>query len=146
MGTFRLDGLALTSACRTNTFMDKINDDFFRPRGLYCLIMTWNPESPDTHATFDVNSTVSHTLQHPSGPAKIKNSLRASSGKTYGEMEFPDVAPLVFPALDHLADQTGERAVRKRDKLKQKATFVDEYYDRRAQAEYVRDPGLADCR
>ena len=63
-----------------------------------------------------------------------------SSGKTYADMEFPEVAPLIYPALDNLAEQQGEEAVRKRDKLKKKAKFVDDYWDRRAQARYVSVP------
>ena len=68
---------------------------------------------------------------------KIKKNFRSSSGNTYGELEFPEVAPLIFPALDKLAEQTGEEGVRKRDKLKKKAKFVDEYWDKRARAKFV---------
>ena len=52
-------------------------------------------------------------------------------------MEFPEVAPLIFPALDNLVDSQGEDAVRMRDKLKKKADFVGDYWDKRAQAKYV---------
>ncbi|KAK4696315.1 hypothetical protein P7C71_g1578, partial [Lecanoromycetidae sp. Uapishka_2] len=124
------------SRSRTNTFLDKINDEFFRPRGLYCLVMTWDPDSAVTHSSIDVTSTITASLNHSGGMDKIKNNLRSSSGTTYGEVDFPQAAPLIFPALDNLAGQTGEEAIRKRDKIKKKANFVDEYYDRRAQAKY----------
>ena len=55
-------------------------------------------------------------------------------------MEFPQVAPLIYPALDNLAEQQGEDAVRMRDKLKKKAHFVDDYWDKRAQAKHVSFP------
>lgn len=128
----------LQSRTRTNAFLDKMNDEFYRPRGLYCLVMTWSPESSETSSTFDLTSTISaKSKSSPSGPSNFVKKFSNSSGKTYADMEFPEVAPLIFPALDNLADQQGEDAVRKRDKLKKKANFVDDYWDKRAQAKYV---------
>ncbi|KAL4971918.1 hypothetical protein BDW66DRAFT_155203 [Aspergillus desertorum] len=38
---------------KTNADVYKINEDFFRPRGLYCLVMTWEQESD---ATFNLDA------------------------------------------------------------------------------------------
>ena len=131
----------LQSRSRTNSFIDKINDEFYRPRGLYCLIMTWSPESSGTSNTFDLTSTITAKAKsNPSGPLHIAKKFSNSSGKTYADMEFPEVAPLVYPALDNLAEQQGEEAASKRAKLKQKGTFVGDYWDKRAQAKYVSAP------
>ena len=130
----------LQSRTRTNAFLDKMNDEFYRPRGLYCLVMTWSPESSETSTAFDLTSTISvKSKSNPSGPSNFAKRFSNSSGKTYADMEFPKVAPLIFPALDNLAEQRGENAARKRDKLKKKANFVDDYWDKRAQAKYVSD-------
>lgn len=127
----------LQSRTRTNAFLDKMNDEFYRPRGLYCLVMTWSPESSEISSTFDLTSTISaKSKSNSSGPSKFAKKFSNSSGKTYADMGFPEVAPLIFPALDNLAEQQGEDAVRKRDKLKKKANFVDDYWDKRAQAKY----------
>lgn len=72
-----------------------------------------------------------------SAAGKVKHAMQSSNGKTYGELEFPEVAPLTFPALDDLAGQTGEEAQRKRDKIKKAKGFADDYMDRRAVAKYV---------
>ena len=131
----------LQSRSRTNSFIDKMNDEFYRPRGLYCLIMTWSPETSDPSSVFDLTSTISSKpTSNSSGPSNFVKKFSNSSGKTYADMEFPEVAPLIYPALDDLAEQQGEEAVRKRDKLKKKAKFVDDYWDRRAQAKYVSVP------
>lgn len=126
---------------RTHTFLDTINDQFFRPRGLFCLVMTWNPESDATETAVDLSSTISATIQQRSTPSsgmsKLKNNLKRSDGNTYGELDFPEVAPLIFPALDELQETTSEEATGKREKLKRTKKFVSEYWDRRAQAEYV---------
>ena len=122
---------------RTNTFLDIINTTFFQPRGLYCLIMTWNPESEATSSTIDITSVIASSLTSKSTAEKVKNNLKSSSGKTYGDLDFPEPAPLVFPALDELQEEAGDDANRKRDKLKGSKKFVDDYYDRRAQAKFV---------
>lgn len=132
----------LQSRSRTNAFLDKMNDEFYRPRGLYCLVMTWSPESSETSSTIDLTSTIfakSHSNNNK-GASKLAKKFSNSSGKSYANMEIPEVAPLIYPALDKLAEQQGEDAVRKRDKLKKKANFVDDYWDKRAQAKYVSDP------
>ena len=128
----------LQSRSRTNTFIDKINDEFYRPRGLYCLVMTWSPESSETSSAFDLTSTITAKSRSDSSrPSKFAKKFSKSSGTTYADMGFPEVAPLIYPALDNLAEQQGEDAVRKRDKLRKKAKFVDDYWDKRAQAKYV---------
>ncbi|RFU28619.1 hypothetical protein B7463_g7727, partial [Scytalidium lignicola] len=126
---------------RTNTFLDTINDEFFCPRGLYCLVMTWNPESDAKETSVNLATTISTSINEhdssQSGMSKLKHNLKRSNGNTYGELDFPDTAPLIFPGLDKLQEQTSEEAKSKRDKLKKTKKFVSEYYDRRAQAEYA---------
>lgn len=68
---------------------------------------------------------------------KAKHKFQTSSGNTYGDFSFPEAAPLIFPELETLAVQTGEEAVRKRDKLKRAKNFTSDYMDRRARAKYV---------
>jgi hypothetical protein len=101
--------------------------------------MTWKPGSGEWHERVDLTSTISSSVNNSknSSISRLGQQFRASSGATYGELEFPETAPLVFPALDELKHETGQEAVRKRDKLKKAAGFVQNYWDRRAQAEYV---------
>lgn len=110
--------------------MDKINKNYFQPRGLYCLLMTWNPESDEVTQSFDMATSIATSMDS-------RNKFKGSSGKTIGEGMFPQVAPLVFPALDHLQNQTGEEAIRYQEKIKKKKAFVDDYFDRRSTAKYV---------
>jgi len=102
--------------------------------------MTWNPESDQRADTIDITSTISSRVTAQSSTSrmqKIKGQFSTSNGNTYGDVEFPEVAPLVFPALDDLADQTGEDAATKMQKLKKAKNFTSEYFDRRAVAKYV---------
>ncbi|KAE9372814.1 hypothetical protein N431DRAFT_505122 [Stipitochalara longipes BDJ] len=115
---------------KQNQFLDKINDEWFRPRGLFCLLMTWNPESDRSIESVDVTSTITSQITS-------KHKFQASSGQSHGEMTFPAVAPLIFPALDHLNAQTDEASVKKREKLKKAGAFLADYSDRRATATFA---------
>lgn len=110
-----------------------MNDEFFCPRGLYCLVLTWNPESSATHSDFDLTSTISSTLK----PTRVIGKFKTSDGNSYGDFDFPEAAPLIFPGLDNLAVQTGEEAEKTRTKLKAAKNFASDYLDRRSRAKYV---------
>ncbi|TVY13107.1 hypothetical protein LARI1_G008983 [Lachnellula arida] len=119
---------------RANSFLDQVNDGFFKPRGLYCLIMTYKPESSDTHGCVNMMKSLS------SSSSSFFSKLRVSSGKTHGELELPQAAPLIFPALDAAA----EEGARKKNRMKETSKFVADYMDRRAQATYAgENPGSA---
>jgi hypothetical protein len=122
-----------------------MNDEFFKPRGLYCLIITYKPDSTAAHQTLDINKTISSSMTPAEGKMKaFGQSMRLSSGKTYGELELPEAAPLVFPALDLVAADTSADGVTKQNRLKSSQKFVADYFDRRAQATYAaQNPGSA---
>lgn len=111
------------------------------PRGLYCLILTYKPESSETHASVDITKAISSSLDDTStGFKKTLKSIKLSSGTTYGELEMPEAAPLIFPALDRIADIEGGENSQKSNKFKDSGKFVTDYFDRRAQAKYVSSP------
>ncbi|GAB1217047.1 hypothetical protein ATERTT37_006269 [Aspergillus terreus] len=123
---------------KSNAFFDQINENFFRPRGLYCLVMTWKPESAAPIATFDLSSAiVTSTEQGGSGMRnKLKHALKASDGKTHGTLPYSETAPLVFPDLDELEAHGGD-AQAKLKAMKTRKEFVEDYWDRRERAKFV---------
>ncbi|THZ93624.1 hypothetical protein D6C88_02654 [Aureobasidium pullulans] len=121
---------------RTATALRKLNEEFFQPRGLYCLIMVWNPESSNMVEQVNINDTVTDLSNVPHGVTGVQKKFRSSDGTTYGEMAFPEVAPLTFPTLDELAAQTGQKAAEKKSSVAKGMTFVANYWDKRATAEY----------
>jgi hypothetical protein len=68
----------------------------------------------------------------------MSSKFRSSDGATYGEWQFPETAPLIFPALDKLASEKGDEAEKKQGRLAKGKGFLAEYWDKRATAEYVR--------
>lgn len=123
----------LQTTQRTHSFLDEMNDKLFKPRGLYAMVMKYTPQGtrPISVQQADLNTIISRE----SAPHKSYQNFRAvSAGRSYGAIEMPDSAPLVFPALDEAA-QTQDPA--KANRLKSSMGFETDYYDKRAQASYV---------
>lgn len=103
-----------------------MNTELFEPRGLFAMVMTFKPEEHSKSVSVDTSSS----------SAAVVQGLRASrtgdvSDTTYGELQLPPSAPLVFLNLD-------DQSARLQDnRLKKSGHFVADYYDRRAQAQYV---------
>ncbi|GAB7355485.1 hypothetical protein MBLNU459_g5981t2 [Dothideomycetes sp. NU459] len=141
-----LAAIEVQTRSRTNSFLDKINDEFYRPRGLFCLVMTWDPESSSTQTSVNFASTISKSIRTTSSGnigRKLMHNLKGSSGSTSGDMPFPETAPLVFPGLDTLAARSDEESMQTKGKLKQGQAFVADYMDRRAQAKFGPKPEFA---
>lgn len=119
---------------RQNKALDKLNNEFFRPRGLYCLVMTWDSSATNSRTTnVDLNTVIQKT-ENTAG--KMSHKLKASSGTT-SEFEFMQTAELVFPGLDYLASVPKEESQGLKNKMKRGKLFVDDYMDRKAQAKFV---------
>ncbi|RFU74233.1 hypothetical protein TARUN_8023 [Trichoderma arundinaceum] len=135
------------SRSKTNTFLNKINAEFFRPLGLIAIIMTWKPSRPGevlTQVTFD--AALELATQNASGPrpgavSGFSNKMQASHGTT--NFEWPESAPLVFPTLDKLAStpegwQTVDEAGKKQPNgVMRSMIFAMEYMDKRSQAQWA---------
>ena len=119
-----------------------MNDNLFRPHGLFALIMTYKPEQKTDHEEVNISQTIAKSITPADSMIREQlQGLKLSSGKTYGELEMPESAPLVFPALDAAAASEGQEG-KKRSALNKSSKFVASYLDRRAQAKYVRPPSL----
>jgi hypothetical protein len=124
---------------KTNTFLDKANEEIFKPKGLLAMVMTWKPDSPDD-LIMDVDTT------NPTTTALLKDSttnssakqllrqLRKSSGTTT-EAQVPECAPLIHPALDIALTSSAVSA--NGTILKQNSSIVNDYLDRRSQTQFA---------
>ncbi|KAF5612331.1 uncharacterized protein FSUBG_1650 [Fusarium subglutinans] len=120
---------------RSNKFISQMNEQYFYPKGLCCLIMTWRPDSGRSHEVVDLTSTVASSIgSYDSG---FTNKFKTSSGKTYGDFALPEAAPLIFPTLDVLAEADSEESKGLKQTLGEKRTYIQEYYDKRAQAQFA---------
>lgn len=122
---------------KRNTFLDEVNESLFKPRGLYCMIMTFKPDAPAVLG-MDVTATDQALTKYATEPdtefRRKLGKIRLTSGKTKGEMSLPEAAPLIYPAIDAaLNDPSAE----KQNFLKSSGDFMATYMDRRAQADYA---------
>ncbi|CAF3498957.1 unnamed protein product [Fusarium graminearum] len=119
----------------TNKFLGKLNEEYFYPRGLCCLIMTWREGTGRAHEMIDLNKTIASSMS--SQDSGIADKFSRSSGKTYGDFSLPEAAPLIFPTLDVLDAADTEESKGFKKSMAAKKNFVAEYYDKRAQAEFA---------
>ncbi|KAJ5618942.1 hypothetical protein N7510_002926 [Penicillium lagena] len=121
------------SRYRQNKALDRLNNEFFRPRGLYCLVMTWDPTSFDARTNVDVNATIQNTMD---SQGRMSHKFQSSNGVTNG-MESIQTAELIFPGLDFLATATRDEQRGFKKKMERGKLFVDDYMDRRAQTKFL---------
>lgn len=142
---------------RTNSFLDKANEELFHPRNLHCMIMTFKPEaSGNAVLNFDIKSdssigahsaisqlkSVASNASNTSGGMMGGGQFRTSDGVTKGEFEIPQSAHLVYPitlSSEALSDTDETGLVRQHRESSWKSTgkFLADYKDRRAQAKFA---------
>lgn len=131
------------SRAKTNAFLDKTNEEYFKPRGLVALLMTWRPQDSSVVTTvdFDLGTTITSPSTGSKGIfGKFQSRMKPSSAAT--SFEFPETAPLIFPALDELASATPEspgKEAKKQNAIKRSGSFLTDYLDRRAVAKWAGD-------
>lgn len=141
-------GMQAHSRSKTNTFLNKINAEFFQPLGLIAVILTWKPSRQGevvTQARFD--AALEQAAESVSAPSsgmvgQVSSKMKSSNATT--NFEWPGSAPLVFPELDKLAStsegrETIEQASKKPNSVKRGMIFAMEYSDKRAQAQWAND-------
>ncbi|KAJ6166988.1 hypothetical protein N7470_002435 [Penicillium chermesinum] len=121
---------------KVNSFIDRANRELFAPRGLYCMIVTYNPlpqqEQEEINKSIKRPSTGGASgSSRVKWPQKIRENLRDPfSVTTEGEQNLPvEIAPLVF------ADDEDRRVqIQSKDKP---WTKLNDYFDKRARARYA---------
>lgn len=129
---------------RTNKYLDQANSSFFRPRGLFCLVMTYDPEASDSSAeVVDLNGKLASKMLPTSGSSnsstsgRMSQAFRASSGNDLGSLSSMQTAPLVYPQRQTAIKQGDEAKRTTKEKMNRMGAFVSDFNDRRAQAKFV---------
>lgn len=146
------------SRYRTNDFLNKMNDELFKPAGLYAMIVKYKSDA-EVQASgnsllarfgvaaetvdFNTNQTIAkynRTLSDESdgssrGMSERLKNIRLASGTTKGSVNLPAAAPLVFPDVDKAIAKDGPETFK--DKAKDAQSFLADYMDRRAHLKYV---------
>ena len=119
---------------RTNSFLAQMNERFFKPRGLFCMIMTNKSQREAPAEPFDISQSIAKfTVPAETKMKRQLRALRTSDGIICGEIEVPSAAPLVFPELDAAADAEGPD-ITKQNALKRSGKAINNYIEKRSEA------------
>lgn len=151
-------GQQMQQRSRSNNFLDRMNEELFKPAGLYAMIMKYTPEEAGQAggmlARFgigsqSVNLSTSETIAKYSRTPSSENqeqqkrsmsermqNLRLASGTTHGSLELPAAAPLIFPDVDNAITNDGAEETFK-GKAKDAQKFLAGYLDRRAHMKFA---------
>lgn len=132
--------IAMEGHRQSNKFFDEANREFFIPRGLFCLVMTWNPDVEDAYVTLDPTQMIQSTTACADGELGFAQKIKHKYGKAHADAQFlPETAPLEFPALDKvlLDPETQKKQDTLKAKTLRKMEFAAGYRDKRAQARFV---------
>ncbi|KAK2029107.1 hypothetical protein LX32DRAFT_617695 [Colletotrichum zoysiae] len=140
----------------SNAFLDLVNAQYFRPRGLVCLVVTWQPGTGDNQlaVNFDGGATGSHfdtgilgrvsdiVTQKTSameGWQGIKDQVREMMKMSNGNLDSPEPAPLIFPACydEGCESGSGTGVKKKRKALDRMEAWMEDISDKRAQTRWV---------
>ncbi|KAF2796883.1 hypothetical protein K505DRAFT_270583 [Melanomma pulvis-pyrius CBS 109.77] len=151
---------------KANAFLDEMNKELFMPLGLYAMVLAYKPDGPGTTTApafgmqtinFETAKQISKWgLPNSDGeeaqePTKFFRPLHSKSGKTKGEAMVPfEVAPLIYPGLDRMAERPSAASNMHPDssrnepqtesfkaRVARNKKFVADYFDRRAAATYA---------
>lgn len=162
-------GAEIQGRQRTNNFLDKMNEELFKPAGLYAFIMKYKPDvdlgtassRTDIGRRFGLrgevvdmstNQIIAKYAMTPAdendgdGNSNMRSmsdrltGIRLASGTTQGTVRLPEAAPLIFPDIDKAVARDGVEETFK-DKAKDAKIFLADYLDRRAHIAYAsQDP------
>jgi hypothetical protein len=147
---------------RRNNFLDRVNDEIFKPRGLFAMVMAFKDHIPpnkngvrrlttkfgqimlmvpekieidNEHLDHD-EAALKYSKPDPemSRTTKEMRKLRLASGETNNTMELPEAAPLIYPDLDKAAARALEGHAQG---MKKAGVWVDDYMDRKFQYKFV---------
>lgn len=110
-----------------------MNDQYFKPRGLFALIVKYKPEDMnEVGGWVDVRSNVTESVTLRDDPSRPewKNIVQGSADKIASDDQMPEFAPLEFPFFNEKNAEQQESAWKHFQK------FRMEYQDRAGAAEF----------
>lgn len=107
----------VVSRSKSNAFLDKMNQEFFKPKGLIALVVTWKPKKngSEQNATsmidIDMSAAAANKKTGEDVVAGMKRRKSMIQLPSAGEMfELPEFAPLVFPQLEAVPKSSEPRS------------------------------------
>ncbi|KAJ0167462.1 hypothetical protein CTA2_2505 [Colletotrichum tanaceti] len=140
----------------SNVFLDRVNSRFFHPRGLVCLVVTWQPDIGNNQLHVNFDGEVSASRPNPGVSERIgdmaaqrtsaKDGWQGMKGQigemmkmSNGNFNWPEPAPLVFPATKSGMAESGSEdgTKKKKNALDRMEIWMEDMSDKRAQTKWA---------
>lgn len=114
---------------KQNKLLDEMNEHYFKPRGLYALIIKYNPDDlSELGGWIYVRLNVTKLIIQRDDPSRTGwgNIKEGSADTVARDEQMPEFAPLIFPFFNDKDERQSESA------FKNFQAFRQEYADRGA--------------
>ncbi|KKY35723.1 putative fad binding domain protein [Diaporthe ampelina] len=131
----------VVSRSKSNAFLDKMNQEFFKPKGLIALVVTWKPKKDGTEQNptgiidIDMSSAAASKKpveDAPTGVKRRKSMIQLPSAGAMFELPEHSTAEYVGPAVRQV--KLGGKSAG--SSVKRTGHFISDYQDRRAVARW----------
>lgn len=80
-----------------NQYLDFMNERFFKPRSLFCMVVKYEPDSDEVVQTVDMRHHVVESIDGRQGQSKWKGVMHSSAMTIEGQTGMLEPATLIFP-------------------------------------------------
>jgi len=115
---------------RQNQYLDIMNAKFFKPRGLFCMVIKYKPSLDEILEEVDLQQNITKSIEKRDGKNKWKGVVSSSDMIIKTDVEISEPAPLIFPELDQMSPQQETNSIKRFGRIMQ------DYMDRRAAATF----------
>ncbi|KAI0144624.1 hypothetical protein GGR57DRAFT_507318 [Xylariaceae sp. FL1272] len=119
---------------RQNAFLQKMNAELFRPRGLFAMVVAYSNRSAERVTEADIAASAGARVD---GSTSMGQKLRNADGK-FGPFEFPETAELEFPGLAGAVDDNGHGTAPAKTGLAKAMARYGARRDRKRTAKWIR--------
>ncbi|KZZ98903.1 hypothetical protein AAL_02454 [Moelleriella libera RCEF 2490] len=143
---------------KSSKFIDRINAEFFIPRGLVCLIVTWSPDAtgddqllkkvgfdgqpvdapPQTGLVQQVRDLMAKKTTSDQMMGRFQGQFQDRMKANSGAFQSAEPAPLVFPSPEQTIAALSTRSNGgRKNAVDRGEIWLDDFMDRRAQAKWI---------
>lgn len=148
------------SRARSNAFLERVNEGFFKPRGLFAFVGSWEPGGEGecvvnvregegdgegvARPRFDLARTgkgvvVGGELAARAAWADLNQQVRRAIAPSGGGVVTMRSAELIWPSADEVAEATPVGLRARKDRFDRAGVWVDGHVDRHTQARWVQE-------
>ncbi|KAH6612756.1 hypothetical protein C7974DRAFT_84842 [Boeremia exigua] len=146
------------SRAKSNGFLDKVNEGFFAPRGLFAFVGTWRPNDDENEHVVDVNThdgtsasrselgsnekvnnIATGNVEAKIAWGNLKEQMQRAMVSAGGEVATVSTASLVWASADDIAAATPSGMSKKKDRFDRAGVWLDNHVDKHTQVKWTQE-------